>query len=81
MYGWKDGGHKEEPKEATWNEISTFQILKGLKDVTVSELDHEEVPVFYSNVHRLRQNREGLGLDFTPITFLTCFNINTHKGR
>lgn len=73
--------HDEETKvTATFNEFSSLYVDSYVKSLTVSEFDREEVPVVYCYVPKLRQNRDGLGLDFTPITFLTCYYFQTHKG-
>lgn len=78
MFSWLK---TPEPKEATWSEISQA-FIEYYKCITYSEIDHEERPVIYTNVPSLPVGGKGFGdIDFTPITFLTCYFIQTHKGN
>lgn len=77
MFSWLKS---PEPKEATWSEISQA-FIEYYKCITYSVIDHEELPVVYTNVPSLPIVEEGVGVDFKPITFLTCFFIQTHKGN
>lgn len=76
MFSWLK---TPEPKEATWSEISqTF--IEYYKCITFSQIDREELPVVYTNVPSLPVAEESFSVEFNPITFLTCYFIQTHKG-
>jgi hypothetical protein len=75
MFGW--GDTKGQP-EASWNEFSGLYHA-FLKRVTVSEIDREERPVCYTCVPS-DTSVEKTSLGFAPITFLSCFFIQTAKG-
>ncbi|GBP12229.1 Filamin-A [Eumeta japonica] len=68
-------------KDTTWQEISQYYFDNYKKYFSVSEFDKEEKPIVYSDVHKIRFNRTGLGLEFTPINFLTVYQINTRKAE
>lgn len=76
MFSWLK---TSEPKEATWSEISQA-FIEYYKCITYSTIDHEERPIIYTNVPSQPVAEESVGIDFNPITFLTCFFIQTHKG-
>lgn len=77
MYGWDET--KGQP-QASWNELSGL-YRAFLKTVTVSEVDREERPVCYVCVPSNASVVEKTILDFVPITFLSCFFIQTPKGN
>jgi hypothetical protein len=66
--------------DATWPEFSTLYI-EHPKTITYSEIDREEFPVVYRNVPSLPVGGRGFGLDFTPLTFLSCFSVYSHQGK
>ncbi len=66
--------------QATWLEVSKLYI-EFYKTVTYSEIDHEEFPVVYRKVPSIPIGGRGFGVDFTPLTFLSCFSIYTHLGN
>lgn len=68
-----------EVPQATWTEVSTF-YLNLKKKITHSVYDREEFPVVYTKVPSIPIGGKGFGVNFTPLTFLSCFTINTHKG-
>lgn len=72
------GGESEA--EVEWPEVNTIYYDKKKKYFTVSERDRAEKPIVYSDVHKIKINRTGLGLEFTPINFLSIYNIDTRKG-
>lgn len=76
MFSWLK---TPEPKEATWSEISQA-FIEYYKCITYSQIDREECPVIYTNVPSLPIIEEGFSADTKPITFLTCYFIQTHKG-
>lgn len=76
MFSWLKS---PEPKEATWSEINQA-FIEYYKCITYSVFDHEEQPVVYTNVPSSPVVEEGFGIDFEPITFLTCYFVQTHKG-
>jgi hypothetical protein len=76
MFGW--GETKGHP-EASWNEFSGL-YRAFLKKVTTSEVDREERPVCYTCVPSDTSVEKTI-LDFAPITFLSCFFIQTAKGN
>ena len=75
MFGWNVTGRQPE---ASWNEFSAI-YRAFLKKVSVSEVDKEERPVCYACVPS-NTSVEKTILDFAPITFLSCFFIQTAKG-
>ena len=75
MYGWNETGRQPE---ASWNEFSAI-YRAFFKRVSVSEIDKEERPVCYACVPS-NTSVEKTILDFAPITFLSCFFIQTAKG-
>ncbi|KAJ8975974.1 hypothetical protein NQ317_000678 [Molorchus minor] len=66
--------------EANWSEVSTLYI-EQFKTITYSEVDHEETPVVYLNVPSIPIDGRGFGIDFTPITLLSCFFVQSHKAE
>jgi hypothetical protein len=76
MYGWDET--KGQPV-ASWSEFSGL-YRAFLKRVTVSEIDREERPVYYACVPS-DSSVEKTTLDFVPITFLSCFFIQSAKGN
>lgn len=77
MFSWLN---IPEVKEATWSEITTLYVDFS-KTVTHSVFDHEEFPVVYRNVPSIPIGGKGFGVDFTPLTFLSCFYVQSHKGK
>lgn len=82
MFGWDES---EEIPEATWLDLSEY-YRENYKCVTFSEYDREEKPVCYSKEHSQACTDIKLlplitNLAFNPITFLTCYYFQTHKGR
>jgi hypothetical protein len=75
MFGWNETGRQPE---ASWNDLSVI-YRAFLKRVSVSEFDREERPVCYACVPS-NTSVEKTILDFAPITFLSCFFIQTAKG-
>ncbi|XP_044741492.1 filamin-A isoform X3 [Chrysoperla carnea] len=71
---------KNNSFETHWDDFNSIYTDAYVKQFTVSEFDKEEKPIVYCYVPKLRQNRDGLGLDFTPLTFLTCYYFQTHKA-
>lgn len=67
-------------KELDWKEQVQFYLDKTKKYFSVSEVDKEHFPSVYSEVHKIKFNKTGLGLEFTPINFLTIYYIDTRKG-
>jgi hypothetical protein len=76
MFGWDE---TERQKEASWSEF-TGLYRAFLKKVTVSEIDREERPVCYTCVPSNASVEKSI-LDFVPITFLSCFFVQTGKGN
>ena len=76
MFSWLNS---PEQQTATWNDTSTI-FLEKFKCITYSTIDHEERPIIYTNVPSVPIGGKGFGVDFDPITFLSCFTIHTHKG-
>lgn len=76
MFSWL---RTKEPKQATWSEEAKL-FLDFSKCITYSIIDHEENAVIYLNVPSVPIGGKGFGVDFTPITFLSSFYINSHKG-
>lgn len=66
--------------EATWTEFSHIYI-ELFKTVTYSEIDHEEFPVVYRKVPSIPVGGKGFGVEFTPLTFLSCYSIYSHLGN
>lgn len=66
--------------EEDWSEKSTLYVER-FKSVTYSEIDHEEFPVIYRGVPSIPVGGKGFGVDFTPLTFLSVFFVQTHKGK
>lgn len=77
MFSWLKS---PEPKEATWSEISQAYIEK-FKCVTYSDIDREEHPVIYTNVPSIPVGGKGFNVDFDPISVLSSYYIQTHKGN
>jgi len=75
MFGWNETGRQPE---ASWNDFSAI-YRAFLKRVSVSEVDKEERPVCYACVPSNTSVEQTI-LDFSPITFLSCFFIQTAKG-
>lgn len=75
MFGWDETGRQPE---ASWNEFSGL-YRAFLKKVTLSEVNREEKPVCYACVPS-DTSLEKTILGFVPITFLSCFFIQTAKG-
>lgn len=77
MYSWIN-----EPPQATWSEIATL-FLENYKCLTYSEIDREEIPGYYTkSVPSLPIGGKGFGgCDFAPITFLSVYFIQSHKGK
>lgn len=80
---WQD---QEEEIETTWQEKSTF-YQEWLKNITCSELDYPQWPVFYleTQVENNNINDDGRQdpssiLDFNPIRFQSLYYINTRQG-
>nr|XP_023029307.1 filamin-A isoform X2 [Leptinotarsa decemlineata] len=67
--------------EATWSEVTTLYIDDYLKTVTHSVIDHEEFPIIYRKVPSIPIGGKGFGVDFTPLTFLSVFYVQTHKAE
>lgn len=65
-------------KEVTWEEISQFYFDKGKKYFSVSERDKQETPIVYGEAHKITFNKTALG--FTPLNFVSIYNIDTRKG-
>ncbi|KAJ8947152.1 hypothetical protein NQ318_002514, partial [Aromia moschata] len=66
--------------EATWSEVST-PYVELFKTVTYSEIDHKENPVVYRNVPSIPIGGKGFGVDFSPLTFLSCYFVQSHKAE
>lgn len=67
--------------EATWSEISTLYLDNFLKDVTYSDVDRAHNPVVLRNVPSIPIGGKGFGIDFTPLSFLSCFHVDSRKGN
>lgn len=65
-------------KDIDFKDQVRFYIDNTKKYFSVSEVDHEEYPVVYSDVHKIKFNKASLG--FTPINFVTIYYIDTRKG-
>lgn len=76
MFSWLK---YSEPPQATWSEVTKL-FLEYYKCITYSVIDHEEKACIYLNVPSVPIGGRGFGVDFTPITFLSSYSINTHKG-
>ncbi|VEN52821.1 unnamed protein product [Callosobruchus maculatus] len=77
MFSWIN-----TPKETTWTEISTLYVDRYLKDVTYSTIDRPEYPVVYRGIPSIPIGGRGFGgIDFTPITFLSVFFVQSHKAE
>lgn len=50
------------------------------KYITYSLIDYEELPIVYRNVPSIPIGGKGFGVDFTPITFLSCWFVQSRKG-
>lgn len=78
MFSWI---HTAPVPEATWEEVTKLYI-ENYKFITVSEFDREIKPVVYGrNVPSIPIGGKGFGVDFTPITFLSCFYVQTKQGK
>lgn len=67
--------------EATWSEINTL-FIENFKTITHSEIDREVIPIVYRNVPSIPIGGKGFGdIDFTPLTFMSCFFVQSHKGK
>ncbi|KAI8425777.1 hypothetical protein MSG28_011560 [Choristoneura fumiferana] len=66
-------------KEVTWEEISQFYFDKGKKYFSVSERDKQETPIVYGEAHKITFNKTALG--FTPLNFVSIYNIDTRKAE
>ncbi|KAK0098975.1 hypothetical protein PV326_011999 [Microctonus aethiopoides] len=66
---WED---QIEEIETTWEDISTY-YRECLKDITHSEVDYQDKPIFYVDIKISDTDVEipGVGLDFTPLNFQT----------
>lgn len=78
MYFWSSLDH-DPPKEATWEEYSTFE-RNFHRFFTFSEIDHKEQCAVYTILQRV-PTYGGIDRDFIPTNFLSSFSINSHKGR
>nr|CAD7398073.1 unnamed protein product [Timema cristinae] len=78
MFKWAQ--LQEEPKEATWQEYSGL-YRAHLKLVTLSECDHEEKPVCYTIVPSAHACQVTPQTPESPITFLSCYFIQSYKGK
>lgn len=63
-----------------FQQLSTFYLDSTLKYFTVSEIDKEEVPIVFSETHKISFNKAAFGYTFTPLNFVTIFHIDTKKG-
>ncbi|XP_049817038.1 filamin-A isoform X3 [Aethina tumida] len=67
--------------EATWSEINTL-FIENFKTITHSEIDREVIPIVYRNVPSIPIGGKGFGdIDFTPLTFMSCFFVQSHKAE
>lgn len=75
---WED---QIEEIETTWEDISTY-YRECLKDITHSEVDYQDKPIFYVDIKIPDTDVEipGVGLDFTPLNFQSLFYVNSRKG-
>lgn len=67
-------------KESDWSELASLYLDNRKKYFSVSEIDKEEVPIVFSESHKISFNKTGLGLDYTPNTSITIYHIDTRKG-
>lgn len=65
--------------EVNWNDFTQVYV-DYYKNITYSLYDREEKPVVYTNVPSIPIGGKGFGVDFSPITFLSSFYVNTCKG-
>lgn len=77
MFSWINN---PEDAVVNWNDISQFYVEK-YKCITHSAYDYEGKPVVYTKVPSVPIGGKGFGVEFAPITFLSIFYINTHKGK
>lgn len=61
-------------------ERSNVYIDLYKKYITHSTIDYEEYPIVYRNVPSIPIGGKGFGVDFTPLTFLSCWFIQSRKG-
>lgn len=61
-------------------ERSNLYVDLYKKYITHSTIDYEEVPIVYRNVPSIPVGGKGFGVNFTPLTFLSCWFIQSRKG-
>lgn len=64
----------------TWSERSNLYVDLYKKYITHSSIDYEEKPIVYRKVPSLPVGGKGFGVNFTPLTFLSCWFIQSRKG-
>lgn len=67
-------------KEIDWTETSVLYLDQTKKYFSVSEVDKEDIPIVFSEGHKITFNKTGLGLSYTPLNFITIYHIDTRKG-
>lgn len=75
---WED---QIEEIETTWQEIAIY-YREWLKNITCSEVDHRDSPIFYGNkqIYNIDIEAPGPGLDFAPLIFQSLYYVNSRKG-
>ncbi|CAH2217987.1 jg14990 [Pararge aegeria aegeria] len=68
-------------KEADWNVVSLFYFDNKKKYFSVSEIDKEAVPIVYAEAHKITFNKTGFGLNYTPLSFVSIYYIDTRKAE
>lgn len=68
-------------KEDSWSWISQLYIDSTRKYFSVSEIDQEANVIVFGEAHNISFNKTGgFGLNYTPLSFITCYHIDTRKG-
>ncbi|KAI5640019.1 hypothetical protein NE865_07590 [Phthorimaea operculella] len=68
-------------KEVNWDDITIVYYDNFKKYFSVSEIDKEESAIVFSEAHDISFNKTGLGLDYTPLNFVTIYHIDTRKAE
>lgn len=68
-------------KEENWSWISQLYIDSTRKYFSVSEIDKEAHVIVFGEAHNISFNKTGgFGLNYTPLSFISCYHIDTRKG-
>lgn len=78
MFSWLN---IPQPPEATWLDFASLYIGTTKKYIQYSETDGCETPIVLRGVPSIPVGGKGFGVDFTPLTFISCYYIQSTKGK